>query len=83
MTLFGIVGTSFIFLSLLLQLVDLIRKKDAKASLKFLLLNLFGSLFISFHTLIIRDIILIVFNILAFFIAIVSLAYVLKTKKYF
>ncbi|MEM1988262.1 MAG: hypothetical protein QXS41_00235 [Candidatus Woesearchaeota archaeon] len=83
MTLFGIIGTGLILFSLILQLIDLIRKPNAKASLKFLLMNIFGSLFILFHTLIINDAVLIIFNLLAFFIGSFSLIYALKAKKYF
>ncbi|MEM4396181.1 MAG: hypothetical protein QXR30_00775 [Candidatus Woesearchaeota archaeon] len=83
MTLFGIIGTSLILISLILQLIDLIRKSNAKASLKFLLMNVFGSLFILLHTLIIKDLILIIFNFSALFIGLFSLIYALKNKKYF
>lgn len=78
---YGIAGLALILLAWLWELLQLVRKRQATVPLRFALLYCAGSLLLTWHSLILDDMVFVVLNAGAALVAVANIAYGLKASK--
>ncbi len=82
LSIISIAGLGLILLGWIYETYQTIRDRHCDVKFHFALLYLFGSLFLAYYAYVLNDLIFIILNIAAAFIALVNLYYILFGEKY-